>query len=150
MQRMTKQRQAVFEELQRVDDFRCAQQIFEHLTAQGHKVGLATVYRNLQALAEAGNVDIVRSDEGESLFRLCRTAEHHHHLVCRSCGSTREIEQSDIEQWVGRIATQFGFTAVEHHMELFGLCALCSADSKLRERYTVSHRHSHDKDEVNE
>lgn len=142
MQRMTKQRQAVVEELQRLDDFRSAQQIFEDLTLQGQKVGLATVYRNLQALADAGDVDVVRSDDGESLFRLCVSVEHHHHLVCRSCGSTREIEQSDIESWVHSIASQFGFTAVDHHMEIFGLCERCSLDPERAERYSSTHHHA--------
>lgn len=144
MQRMTKQRQAVFEELQRVDDFRSAQQIFEHLVTQGQKIGLATVYRNLQALSESGDVDVVRSDDGEALFRLCVTMDHHHHLVCRVCGSTREIEQSDIEQWVGRIAAQFGFTAVDHHMEIFGLCAQCAADPELVDKHSPAHSHGSD------
>ena len=54
MQRMTKQRQAVLDELTRVTDFRSAQQIFENLHSQGHRVGLATVYRSLQGLAEDG------------------------------------------------------------------------------------------------
>lgn len=143
MQRMTKQRQAVFEELQRLDDFRSAQQIFEHLTLQGNKIGLATVYRNLQALAESGDVDVVRSDDGESLFRLCDTQQHHHHLVCRACGSTREIEQTDIESWVSAIAAQFNFTAVDHHMELFGFCQECSKDPKLVERHLTEHAYAH-------
>lgn len=129
MKRMTKQRQAVFEELQRVSDFRSAQQIFDDLQRQGHKVGLATVYRNLQALAESEDIDSVRSNDGETLYRLCMTEKHHHHLVCRLCGSTREIEQADIEAWVNRIASQFAFSSVDHHMELFGVCSTCSVKS---------------------
>ena len=77
MQRMTKQRQAVLDELTRVTDFRSAQQIFEDLHSQGHRVGLATVYRSLQGLAEDGRVDTLRSSDGESLYRSC-TSNHHH------------------------------------------------------------------------
>ena len=83
MQRMTKQRQAVLDELTRVTDFRSAQQIFEDLHSQGHRVGLATVYRSLQGLAEDGRVDTLRSSDGESLYRSCTSNHHHHHLVCR-------------------------------------------------------------------
>ena len=97
MQRMTKQRQAVLDELTRVTDFRSAQQIFEDLHSQGHRVGLATVYRSLQGLAEDGRVDTLRSSDGEALYRSCTTHHHHHHLVCRACGFTEEIEQSQIE-----------------------------------------------------
>ena len=81
MQRMTKQRQAVLDELTRVSDFRSAQQIFEDLHMQGQRVGLATVYRSLQSLADDGRVDTLRSSEGEALYRSCTTNHHHHHLV---------------------------------------------------------------------
>ena len=125
MQRMTKQRQAVLDELTRVTDFRSAQQIFEDLHSQGHRVGLATVYRSLQGLAEDGRVDTLRSSEGESLYRSCTSNHHHHHLVCRECGFTEEIEQSQIESWVTRVAQAHGFTGVEHSLELFGTCSTC-------------------------
>ena len=105
MQRMTKQRQAVLDELTRVSDFRSAQQIFEDLHGQGQRVGLATVYRS------------------------CTTHDHHHHLVCRECGFTEEIEQSQIESWVESVATAHGFSDVEHSLELFGVCGSCRAKS---------------------
>ncbi|MCD4549449.1 MULTISPECIES: Fur family transcriptional regulator [unclassified Schaalia] len=126
MQRMTKQRQAVLDELERVREFRSAQQIFEQLNSQGYRVGLATVYRNLQALAEDDYVDVLRSSDGEALYRRCATSEHHHHLVCRKCGYAEEISQSTIETWVAKIAASHGFSEVEHSMDLFGICANCS------------------------
>lgn len=125
MQRMTKQRQAVLDELTRVTDFRSAQQIFEDLHSQDQRVGLATVYRSLQGLAEDGRVDTLRSSDGESLYRSCTSNHHHHHLVCRECGFTEEIEQSQIESWVTRVAQAHGFTGVEHSLELFGTCSTC-------------------------
>ena len=124
MQRMTKQRQAVLDELTRVSDFRSAQQIFEDLHLQGQRVGLATVYRSLQSLAEEGQVDTLRSSDGEALYRSCTTHHHHHHLVCRKCGFTEEIEQS-----LESVATVHGFSDVEHSLELFGVCSSCRAKS---------------------
>ena len=125
MQRMTKQRQAVLDELTRVNDFRSAQQIFEDLRTNGQHVGLATVYRCLQGLAEDGRVDALRSAEGESLYRICTSNSHHHHLVCRECGHAEEIEQSQIEAWVASVAQGHGFANVEHSLELFGTCVSC-------------------------
>ena len=127
MQRMTRQRQAVLAELRRVDDFRSAQQVFEDLREEGHRVGLATVYRNLQGLSSEGDVDVLRSADGESLYRLCDDRGHHHHLVCRQCGHAEEILLSEVESWVADVARQHGYTEVDHSMELFGLCATCSA-----------------------
>ena len=145
MQRMTKQRQAVLDELTRVSDFRSAPQIFEDLHSQGQRVGLATVYRSLQGLAEDGRVDTLRSTEGEVLYRSCASDHHHHHLVCRECGFTEEIEQSQIESWVSAVAADHGFSDVEHSLELFGLCASCrekeSARSGKPERRTVGGIH---------
>ena len=129
MQRMTKQRQAVLDELTRVNDFRSAQQIFEDLHLQGQRVGLATVYRSLQSLAEDGRVDTLRSSDGEALYRSCTTHHHHHHLVCRKCGFTEEIEQSQIEAWVDAVATAHGFSDLEHSLELFGVCSSWRAKS---------------------
>lgn len=130
MQRMTKQRQAVFAELSRVNDFRSAQQIFEDIQSQGQRVGLATVYRNLQSLADEGTVDVLRSAEGESLFRYCKSSEHHHHLVCRNCGAAAEIAQHEIESWVSEVAAAHGYTDVSHSMELFGLCSKCTRSAE--------------------
>lgn len=127
MERMTRQRQAVLEEMERVPDFRSAQQIFEDLQARGQRIGLATVYRTLQTLAESHAVDVLRSANGEGLFRRCADRGHHHHLVCRVCGHTEEISLSSVESWVARVALEHGFTEVEHSMELFGVCGACTA-----------------------
>ena len=89
--RATWQRAAVNDILQRTEEFRSAQQIHAALESEGTKVGLATVYRNLTAMAESGEVDQVRNAEGETLYRCCHEPEHHHHIVCRSCGHTVEV-----------------------------------------------------------
>src|SRR5699024_9136283 len=62
------------------------------MRSTGTPIGLATGYRILQALAEAGEVDVVRTGDGEALYRLCRSTEHHHHLLCRRCGRAVELD----------------------------------------------------------
>lgn len=142
MQRMTKQRQAVLDELQRVRGFRSAQQIFEDLKDQGRQAGLATVYRNVQALAEEHQVDVLRSAEGEALYRLCDDTGHHHHLVCRNCGHAEEIAQDTIEKLVDGIGTAYGFVSVNHSVELFGICANCATEHpELVEETSKGHHH---------
>ncbi|AVM61169.1 Fur family transcriptional regulator [Actinomyces sp. oral taxon 897] len=126
-QRATRQRAAVADILSRTEEFRSAQQIHAALDAEGTRVGLATVYRNLTALAGSGEVDQIRNAEGETLYRRCDAHSHHHHLVCRSCGTTVEVSAAPLETWVARISQKNGFTDVEHTAELFGLCAACSA-----------------------
>ncbi|MHB1062952.1 MAG: Fur family transcriptional regulator [Georgenia sp.] len=128
MLRMTKQRSAVSGLLEQTEDFRSAQQLHEMLRAAGESVGLATVYRTLQSLAEAGEVDVLRIDDGESLYRRCVKQQHHHHLVCRECGRTVEVEGAPVERWASQVAQQHGFVDVDHHAELFGTCGECATE----------------------
>ena len=127
--RATWQRAAVHDILERTDGFRSAQQIHSALEAEGTRVGLATVYRNLTAMAEAGEIDQVRNAEGEALYRSCERPEHHHHIVCRSCGHTVEVSGGELEEWITSVSAAHGFTQMEHTAEFFGLCATCSAQN---------------------
>ena len=123
---MTRQRAAVRGELAREGAFRSAQDIHSRLRAAGTRIGLTTVYRALQAMADGGEVDVLRSDDGEAAYRLCSQG-HHHHLVCRSCGQTVEVEGRAVERWATKVATEHGFSDVAHTIEVFGTCARCAA-----------------------
>lgn len=129
-QRQTRQRAAVSDLLARTDDFRSAQQIHQMLHDDGSSVALATVYRTLQTLVDSGEVDALRADDGEALYRRCETTKHHHHLVCRSCGTAVEISGTAVEAWAEDMAARHGFTAVEHVLDLFGLCPDCSSGTR--------------------
>ena len=125
--RATRQRAAVSAMLDRLDDFRSAQEIHEELRHAGEGIGLTTVYRTLQALADGGEVDVLRTGSGEAVYRRCATADHHHHLVCRRCGRTVEIEGPAVETWAQRVAEAHGFVELSHTAEIFGLCRDCAA-----------------------
>jgi Fur family ferric uptake transcriptional regulator len=126
-QRSTKQRAAIKDALEAAAGFRSAQELHDELKAKGRRVGLTTVYRNLQALAQAGEVDVLRANDGEVIYRRCASGEHHHHLVCTECGNSVEVASDEIERWAARVAQSHGFTPVEHTAEVFGICAACSA-----------------------
>jgi len=122
--RPTRQRLAVAEVLTTFDDFRSAQQIHALLTERGENVGLATVYRTLQKLSDAGDVDMLRTEDGEAIYRRC-SATHHHHLVCRACGATVEVEGPAVERWTHAIAAEHGYADLSHSLEIFGTCPRC-------------------------
>jgi Fur family transcriptional regulator, ferric uptake regulator len=124
--RATRQRAAVSGLLDRLADFRSAQEIHEELRRVGEGIGLTTVYRTLQSLADAGMVDVLRTDSGESVYRQCSTG-HHHHLVCRHCGHTVEVEGPTVEAWAEAIASEHGFSEISHTLEVFGTCTTCGA-----------------------
>lgn len=125
--RSTRQRTAVVKVLRELDNFASAKTIHHELTRRDQRVGLTTVYRTLQSLAEIKAVDVLHITGGETLYRHCVSEDHHHHLVCTNCGRTEEIDGGPVEQWAKEVASQFGYTLTGHDAEIFGLCAQCSA-----------------------
>jgi Fur family transcriptional regulator, ferric uptake regulator len=123
-QRRTRQRAAVDQILSHLEEFRTAQQIHDVLRHQGDSVGLTTVYRTLQAMVESGELDALRTDDGETAYRRCSQG-HHHHLVCRSCGRTVEVSGPAVEHWASAVADEHGFRDVSHDLEIFGTCGAC-------------------------
>ncbi len=123
--RNTRQRSAVSALLAEVEGFHSAQDLHAMLRDRGERVGLTTVYRTLQGLADAGEIDVMRPPGGEHLYRRCSEG-HHHHLVCKACGWTVEVAGPAVETWADRVAAQHGFTNVSHTLEIFGTCPPCS------------------------
>jgi Fur family transcriptional regulator, ferric uptake regulator len=122
--RSTRQRAAVKEILDELEEFRTAQQLHDQLRRQGNSIGLTTVYRTVQALADTGDVDMIRTADGEAAYRRCSTG-HHHHLVCRSCGRAVEVSGPAVESWADAVAAEHGFRQVSHDLEIFGTCSNC-------------------------
>ena len=122
--RSTRQRSAVRDALGRNEGFVSAQELHLQLRQAGDPTGLTTVYRHLALLVEQGDADVVVSEDG-SLYRMCRADEHHHHLICRSCGRTEEIAGTDIERWAREVGEAHGFSELDHTVEIFGTCREC-------------------------
>lgn len=123
--RSTRQGDIVRRAAQSGTSFESAQEIFSRLRAAGESIGLTTVYRHLQLLAETGEIDSLQTPSGEAVYRSCETTGHHHHLVCRSCGRSKEIESPDVERWAEALAYAEGFSEIGHTLEIFGLCSNC-------------------------
>lgn len=122
--RNTWQKDAVRHALADAPGFVSAQQLHQDLHEQGSSIGLATVYRVLADLLLAGDADSITSADGQLMYRACTTS-HHHHLICRECGLTVEIDADQVEAWASKIANSHGFGDVTHTIELFGLCGGC-------------------------
>lgn len=122
--RSTRQRSAVTSLLTEVDGFHSAQELHNMLRDRGESIGLTTVYRTLQALADAEEIDVMRPPGGDHLYRRC-SGTHHHHLVCRSCGATVEVEGPAVEHWADKVAADHGYADISHTLEIFGTCARC-------------------------
>lgn len=134
VRRPTRQAMAVLQAIEDTDGFRSAQDIHAALKTAGQDVGLTTVYRHLQALTDQGLVDALQLDRGETVYRRCATSDHHHHLVCRVCGATTEVEGPEVERWAERISHAAGFTDITHTLEVFGVCGSCSKRRRKQAR----------------
>jgi Fur family ferric uptake transcriptional regulator len=126
MSRTSRQRAvaAAFDEL---NGFSSAQDVHARMRAAGDGIGLSTVYRAVQTLVEEGRLDAIRTDSGETIYRRC-SPQHHHHLICRTCGRTVEVEGPAVERWADRIAAENGFADVSHTLDVFGTCWNCTAE----------------------
>lgn len=123
--RSTRQRSAISALLDESKGFRSAQDLHAELRERGDTIGLTTVYRTLQSMSDAGAVDVLRTDSGELIFRKCSDS-HHHHLVCRICGYTVEVDMPGVDTWASRVGGAHGFSDVSHTIELYGVCAGCA------------------------
>jgi Fur family transcriptional regulator, ferric uptake regulator len=123
--RNTRQRDAVVGLLAEVEGFHSAQELYMMLRSRGDGVGLTTVYRTLQFLAESGEIDVMQPPGSDTRYRRC-SDNHHHHLVCRTCGRTEEVLGPAVERWADRVAEEHGFVDVSHTLEIFGTCGRCA------------------------
>lgn len=121
--RPTRQRLAVIDALGARAEAVTAQDLHHELRRSPGAPGLATIYRTLTALTSAGYLDTF-THEGEQGFRLCGP-DHHHHLVCRSCGSVEEVGAEAVESWVRRVSRERRFKVLGHTVDVYGLCAAC-------------------------
>ena len=123
----TRAQQAVLEALAGEESFLSAQEIHVLIRDAGSSVGLTSVYRAVQSLCDEGLVDVVRTPSGESTYRRCGSARHHHHLVCRECGAAVEVEAPALERWMRDVARRHGSRVDGHTVEITGTCSRCSA-----------------------
>jgi Fur family ferric uptake transcriptional regulator len=128
MSRTSRQRAAVAATFDELNGFSSAQDVHARMRAAGDGIGLSTVYRAVQTLVEEGRLDAIRTDTGETIYRRC-SPQHHHHLICRTCGRTVEVEGPAVERWADRIAAENGFADVSHTLDVFGTCSNCRAES---------------------
>lgn len=124
--RPTRQRTALAATLASADEFLSAQVLHSRLRERDAQVGLATVYRNLQAMAADGALDVIRTPDGEALYRACGARDHHHHLVCRVCGRAVEVTGAAVETWAATVSAEHGYTDVQHTLEIVGTCGDCA------------------------
>lgn len=90
------------------------------------RLGLTTVYRTMELMADLGLVRRIHTEDGCHGYAL-RRAGHGHHLICRGCNQVVEFQDCDLSPIIEMVAQRTGFTVQDHWLELFGLCPRCQA-----------------------
>ncbi len=125
--KQSKQRNYIIEEFLKMDSHVSAEELYGHLKGSDQNPGLATVYRTLNLLREAGLVDQKQFTDGKSVFEVLTPGSHHDHLICLQCHKVIEFHNAQIEKLQEQIAKDYGFVLKHHSLELFGLCPQCKA-----------------------
>lgn len=105
-----------------------AQELFDALRTQGRSVGIASVYRILDQLADLRLVHRVDLGQGLTRFEPAHPGgDHHHHLVCDGCGKVDTFDDGALERAVSRVAGSYGYALDGHDIVLHGSCGECRA-----------------------
>ena len=118
----TQQREAIVDAFLRTSGHVALEDLLSSARRKYPRVGLATVYRTVKLLEEAGIAAARHFGPGQTLYEVAEGRAHHDHLICDACGFIIEFESDEIEHLQDTAARRLGFNVLRHRHELFGLC----------------------------
>lgn len=121
--RMTTQRQILLEELAKAKNHPTACELYDMVRKRLPRIGLGTVYRNLELMAEGGI--ILKLEVGGSQKRFDADTEPHYHIRCSICSRVENIDVDVIHNLVEAAAKKTSYTILSHHVEFTGECPEC-------------------------
>ena len=120
--KQSKQRNLVIDAFLEMNDHVSAEELFTYVKDKDVAAGMATIYRTLNLLKDAGLVEQKQFQEGKAVFEVSRPNEHHDHLICLTCDRVIEFENTQIERLQQQIADSHGIKLTHHSLDLFGTC----------------------------
>lgn len=126
--KVTPQRQVILKAfLDHAQDHLSAEEVYNIVKESHPEIGMATVYRTLDLLAELEILEKMNFDDGRSRYEFAGDEEHHHHhLICLECGKVMEFEDDLLESLEAMVARKTGFSIVDHQLKFYGFCPRCS------------------------
>lgn len=123
--KQTKQRKLIVSRFLTMKTHVDAEELYESIRKEGFNIGLATIYRTLNLLRDAGLVEQNSFADGRAVFEISKPGGHHDHLVCTKCGRVIEFENEEIEKLQRAVALSHNFLLTSHRLDLYGLCEGC-------------------------
>ncbi len=126
--RLTTQRQIILEELGKVTSHPTANEVYDMVRKRLPRIGLGTVYRNLELMAESGL--ILKLEVGGTQKRFDATVQPHYHIRCSQCEKVDDID-IPVQQHINEIAeVSSDYKILGHHIEFSGICNSCAETTK--------------------
>ncbi len=119
----SRQRELVLAEVKSSREHPTADMVYAALKADNPSLSLGTVYRNLNLLAQMGQIDKIGMPEGSDRFDG-RTDEHYH-MLCQKCGRVYDVQLDTLSELDGQIQSQTGFLVHSHDLIVRGVCRAC-------------------------
>ncbi len=114
----------IYQELSSASSLLSPLEIYQNLVKKKKKIGLTSIYRSLELFGSLGIVFKIAN--GPSVrYKLCELENHHHHIVCKTCGSVVELDFCDISNWSKKVTESTGYQVVDHQLNFFGFCKDC-------------------------
>lgn len=122
--RMSHPRLLVFQELSTSEHPKSPQELYQCLVRKKRKIGLTSIYRCLDLFESLGIV--FKMINGSSVrYKFCEMENHHHHVVCKTCGKVVEIDFCNISDWSERVMESTGYEVTDHQLNFYGFCKSC-------------------------
>ncbi|OGP91902.1 MAG: hypothetical protein A2157_12830 [Deltaproteobacteria bacterium RBG_16_47_11] len=99
-------------------------EIYQNLLTKKKKIGLTSIYRSLELFESLGFVFKIVNGPNVK-YKLCELENHHHHIVCKSCGNVVELNFCDISDWSKKVTESTGYQVVDHQLNFYGFCKSC-------------------------
>ncbi|MHB8313580.1 MAG: Fur family transcriptional regulator [Candidatus Dormibacteria bacterium] len=130
-QRITPQRDFIAGVLESSQRPTTAQDLWAEVAARRGDIGRATVFRTLQSLQKAGLAHRITLADDRQAYLLCSSADHHHHLICHSCGAISELGESEVAPFILQVEHDHQFITDHASFDLYGTCARCGAKREV-------------------
>jgi len=122
--RLSHPRLLIYRELSDTKTPLSPQELYQSLLKKQKKIGLTSIYRSLDLFESLGMV--FKIINGSSVkYKLCELEDHHHHIICKACGSVVELNFCDISDWSKKVTESTGYQVIDHQLNFYGFCKAC-------------------------
>jgi len=124
----TPKRLAILEIMETLERFISADELWAKLKDRFGRIGLPTVYRNLEELCQAGVLMQIQQPDRKLYYYLCSNREHHHHFICTECHRVEDLHYCGSDAIEGEVRQRLKGRVTSHLLQVYGLCEACKGD----------------------